>query len=108
MKLISPRGKDTIHNDFTNSVESVDIPPIEDIQIVNYDEQHPKMGGTQKFLLTLLDGVTDRPIADKLYDNKSPETITTFLEEHLDPTIQTFVVTDLYSSYPGVFGKFNG
>jgi len=53
-------------------------------------------------------GITGRPIADELYDNKSPETIKTFLEAHLDPTKQTFVVTDLYSSYPGVFGKFFG
>jgi len=108
MELIFPRGKDTIHNDFTNSVEIAHIPPIKDIQIVHYDEQHPKMGRTQKFRLTLLDGVTGRPIADELYDDKSPETIKTFLEAYLDPTKQTFVVTDLYSSYPGVFGKFFG
>jgi hypothetical protein len=108
MELIFPRGKDTIHNDFTNSVEKTYIPPVEYIQIVHYDEQHPKMGRTQKFRLTLLDGVTGRPIADELYDSKSPETIKTFLEAHLDPTIQTFVVTDLYSSYPRVFGEFFG
>jgi len=66
MEHIFPRGKDTIHNDFTNSVESAYIPPIEDIQIVHYDEQHPKMGRTQKFRLTLLDGVTGRPIADDM------------------------------------------
>ena len=66
------------------------------------------MGRTQKFHRTVLDGVTGRPIADELYGNKSPETIKTFLEAHLDPTKQTFVVTDLYSSYPGVFGKFFG
>jgi len=108
MELIFPRGKDTIHNDFTNSVETAYIPSIKDIQIVHYDEQHPKIGRTQKFRLTLLDGVTGRPIADELYDDKSPETIKTFLEAHLDPTKQTFVVTDLYSSYPVVFGKFFG
>ena len=108
MELIFPRGKDTIHNDFTNSVEKTYIPPVEYIQIVHYDEQHPKIGRTQKFRLTLLDGVTGRPIADELYDDKSPETIKTFLEAHLDPTKQTFVVTDLYSSYPRVFGKFFG
>ena len=28
MELIFPRGKDTIHNDFTDSVERTDIPPI--------------------------------------------------------------------------------
>ena len=31
MELIALRGEDTIHNDFTNSVERVDIPPIEAI-----------------------------------------------------------------------------
>ena len=31
-----------------------------------------------------------------------------FYGAHLDPTIQTFVVTDFYSIYPGVFGKFFG
>ena len=61
MKLIFPRGKDTIHNDFTNSVEIAHIPPIEDIKIVHYDEQHPKIGRTQKFRVTLLDGVNGSP-----------------------------------------------
>nr|QNO50005.1 hypothetical protein CAGMOKBG_00025 [Methanosarcinales archaeon ANME-2c ERB4] len=32
MELIFPRGKDTIHNDFTNSVERAYIPPIKDIR----------------------------------------------------------------------------
>ena len=108
MGLIFPRGKDTIHNDFTNSVERTYVPPVEDIKIVNYDEQCPKMGRTQKFRLTLLDGVTSRPIADEPYDNKSPDTIKTFLGAHPDPTRKTLVVTDLYSSYPGVFGNFFG
>ena len=31
-----------------------------------------------------------------------------FIKSHLNPTKQTFVVTDFYSSYPGVFGEFNG
>ena len=34
MELTFPRGEDTIHNDFTNSVERADIPLIEAIQIV--------------------------------------------------------------------------
>jgi len=42
------------------------FPPVEDVQIAHYDEQHPKMGRTQKFRLTLLDSVTGRPIADGL------------------------------------------
>lgn len=39
---------------------------------------------------------------------KIPETFRTFLAKHLDPNKRTFVVTDLYSSYPGVFREFFG
>ena len=52
MGLIYPQGKDTIFNMFADSVEKTVIPPIEDFQIVLYDEQHPKKGRTQKFRLT--------------------------------------------------------
>ena len=108
MDLIFPRGKDTILNAFNDSVEKTDIPPLEDVRIVHYDEQHPKQGRTQKYRLTLLDGVTHQPIADELHDKKDPETIRAFLARHLDPNKRTFVVTDLYSSYPGVFREFFG
>jgi len=70
MVLIYPQGRDTIFNAFNDSVEI--IPPAEDVRIVLYDEQHPKKGRTQKFRLTLLDGVTDQPIAEELYDSKGP------------------------------------
>jgi len=106
--LIYPQGKDTILNAFTASVERTVIPPLEDIQIVLYDEQHPKRGRTQKYRLTLLDGVTGQPIGEELYDSKDPETITAFLAKYLDPNKRTFVVTDLYASYPGVFMEFFG
>jgi len=47
-----------VFNTFTDSVEKTVIPPAEDIRIVHYDEQHPKKGRTQRFRVTLLDGVT--------------------------------------------------
>ncbi|MBL7118057.1 MAG: hypothetical protein ISS94_04670 [Candidatus Syntrophoarchaeum sp.] len=108
MELIYPRGKDTIFNAFNDSVEKTAIPPVEDIRIVLYDEQHPKVGRTQKYRLTLLDGVTGQPIAEELYDTKDPKTIEVFLAKYLDPTKRTFVVTDLYPSYPGIFEEFFG
>jgi hypothetical protein len=108
MGLIYPQGKDTIFNTFADSVEKTVIPPIEDFQIVLYDEQHPKKGRTQKFRLTLLDSVTGQPIAEELHDSKNPATITAFLTKYLDPSKRTFVVTDLYPSYPGVFMEFFG
>ena len=108
MGLIYPQGRDTIFNAFADSVEKTVIPPAENIQIVLYDEQHPKKGRTQKFRLTLLDGVTGQPIAEELHDSKDPATITAFLTTYLDPNKRTFVVTDLYPSYPGVFREFFG
>ncbi len=49
MELIFPQGKDTIANAFSDSVDKAVIPQLGDVQIVHYDEQHPKRGRTQKF-----------------------------------------------------------
>jgi len=92
MGLIYPQGRDSIFNAFADSVEKTVIPPIEDFQIVLYDEQHPKKGRTQKFRLTLLDSVTGQPIAEELHDSKNPATIMAFLTKYLDPSKRTFVV----------------
>ena len=102
MELIFPRGKSTIRNAFTESVDKTCIPPVDDIQIVHYDEQHLQTSGTQKYRLTLLDGVTGRPIADELYDSKDSETIKSFFAEYLDPDRCLFIVTDLAPGYPGI------
>ena len=45
-------------------------PKPEKIQIVHYDEQHPKSGRNQKYRLTLLDGITRKPIADEIYNSR--------------------------------------
>jgi hypothetical protein len=66
MGLIFLRRKDTIYNTFNSSVERAEIPPVGDVRIVHYDEQHPKEGRTQKFRLTLLDHLTGKPIVDEL------------------------------------------
>jgi hypothetical protein len=108
MELIFPRGKDTIYNAFNNSIERAEIPAINDVRIVHYDEQHPKEGRIQKFRLTLLDHVTGQPIADELHDKKDKETISKFLEKNLDPAKPTFVVTDLRGDYPKTFREFFG
>jgi len=79
MDLIFPRGKDTISNAFTSSVESVVIPPIDEFQIVLYDEQHPKKGRTQKFRLTLLDGATGRQSPRSVPTRKIPGPLKRFL-----------------------------
>ncbi|HEQ78084.1 MAG TPA: hypothetical protein ENI78_00470, partial [Euryarchaeota archaeon] len=108
LELISPQGKDTIYRAFNDTVDSTEIPQVEDIHIVHYDEQHPKKGRTQKYRLTLMDGISTKVIAEELLDEKDPETIKGFLGRHLDPNKRTFIVTDLYSSYPSVFEEFFG
>ena len=78
MKLIYPCGKDTVMNAFNDSVENTPIPPSKDVHIIHYDEQHPKQGRTQKYRLTLLDGINGQAIAEELNSQKDPETIKEF------------------------------
>jgi len=68
----------------------------------------PNRAETKKYRLTFLDSVTGRPIADELFDKKDPETIKAFLAKYLNPDKKTFVVTDLYPSYPDVLKEFFG
>ncbi len=107
LELVFPRGKDTVHREFNRAVEEAEIPPAEDVEVVHYDEQFPKRGRSQKFRLTLLDG-KGLVIAEELHNKKDPETIKEFLGRYLNPRKKTFVVTDLYSSYPEVFEEFFG
>jgi len=46
--------------------------------------------------------------SDELFDKKDPETIKVFLVRYLNPDKRTFVVTDLFSSYPDVLHEFFG
>lgn len=108
LELIFPKGKDTIFRAFNGTIGSTVIPPVEDVRIVHYDEQHPKKGRSQKYRLTLLDGDSGNIIAEELLDKKDPATIKGFLGRHLDPDKPTFFVTDLYPSYPEVFEEFFG
>jgi len=108
LELILPRGKDTIYRASNSAVGSTILPHVEDVQIIHYDEQFPKKGRNQRYRLTLLDGVTGRVIAEELLNKKDPDTIKEFLERHLDPGKLTFIVTDLYPSYPEVFEEFLG
>ncbi|MGP8322947.1 MAG: hypothetical protein ACT6FG_02985 [Methanosarcinaceae archaeon] len=84
MRLIFPQSKSTIFREFNRSMENTEIPPLENVLIVHYDEQFPKEGRTQKYRLTLLDAKTKRPVADELFDKKDPETIKQFLLANLD------------------------
>jgi hypothetical protein len=100
---IYPRDGDTIQNWIKNSVNEIVIPKLEKVQIIHYDEQHPKSGRNQKYRLTLLDGISRKPIADEIYDSKDSDTVKAFLRKHLNPAQKIFIVTDLFKSYPNIF-----
>ena len=83
MDYLIPQSRDTICRDFTDSVASVQLPEDSSIQIVHYDEQHPKAGRSQKYRLTLLNGVSHNVIAEELSDNKTQAAIKQFWEKIL-------------------------
>jgi hypothetical protein len=83
MDYLVPQSRDTICRDFSDSVASVQLPEASRIQIIHYDEQHPKAGRSQKYRLTLLNGVSHEVIAEELSDNKSKEVIKSFFKNNL-------------------------
>jgi hypothetical protein len=108
MAFIFPRSKSTIFRAFNEEMEQEDIPISENIHMVHYDEQHPKEGRCQKYRLTLLDAKTQRTIADELFEDKSPETITEFLRKNLDTSEPVFIVTDFDKRYPDILKEIFG
>jgi len=78
MNFIMPCSKDKLKYLFDKDIEQFEYEQ-ENFLIVNYDEQHPIKGRTQKFRLTLLNYETGIVIADELFDNKNEETIELFL-----------------------------
>jgi hypothetical protein len=103
MDYIIPQSRDTISRGFTDSVAGVQLPEDSPIQIVHYDEQHPKAGRSQKYRLTLLNGVSHNVIAEELSDNKTQEAIKQFFGKNLKDVIEKstpiFIVTDLGKGY---------
>jgi hypothetical protein len=113
MDYLIPQSRDTICRDFSDSVASVQLPEPSPIQIIHYDEQHPKAGRSQKYRLTLLNGVTHEVIAEELSDNKSQEAIKSFFKKNLKEAIEkstpVFIVTDMGKGYKELIADvFNG
>ncbi|MBI5393465.1 ISNCY family transposase [Candidatus Woesearchaeota archaeon] len=102
MSFIIPCSKGKLMYLFNERIEQFEYPQ-DNFIIVNYDEQHPKKGRTQKYRLTLLNYITKVPIADCLFDNKDDETIKKFLKEHLDITKELIIITDCDRRYPQIF-----
>jgi hypothetical protein len=107
MNYLIPCSKDKARYLFNNKIEQFNYPQ-DNYLIVNYDEQHPKRGRTQKFRLTLLNYETKFPIAEGLFDNKDEETIESFLREHLDTEKELIIITDCDRRYPAIFRSIWG
>lgn len=103
MDYIIPQSKDTISRDFTDSVASAKLPEDSPIRIIHYDEQYPKMGRSQFYRLTMLNGESHNVIAEELSGNKTQEAIKQFFEKNLKEVIEKskpiFIVTDLDNGY---------
>jgi len=107
MDYIIPCSKDKARYLFNSRIEQFNYPQ-DNYLIVNYDEQHPKRGRTQKFRLTLLNYETKVPIAEGLFDNKNENTIEAFLRAHLDTGKELVIITDCDRRYPKIFKKIWG
>jgi hypothetical protein len=108
MDFIFPRSRSTIFREFNKQMDQENIPELKNVRIVLYDEQHPKEGRCQKYRLTILDAKTQRPLADELFDDKSPETIKKFLQYNLDTSEPVFIVTDFDTRYPEILKEVFG
>lgn len=108
MDFIFPKSKSTILREFNSNMEQEKVSRDENVRIVCYDEQHPKKGRCQKFRLTLLDPKTQKPLADELFDDKSPETIKSFLKKYLNTSEPVFIVTDFDKRYPDILKEVFG
>ena len=105
-ELLYPRSRETIRLQFVESIDKIELPVDTNFFVVHYDEQHPRKGRCQRFRLTLLDSTSKVPIADELYDDKSPETIEKFLAKYIDPDMPVYIITDFDPRYPGIFERF--
>ena len=107
MNFILPCSKTKIKYLFDRDIEQFTYEQ-DNYLIVNYDEQHPKKGRSQKFRLTLLNYETKNVIADELFDNKDSETIELFLRNNLDVSRKLVIITDCDRTYPAIFKKIWG
>ena len=107
MSYIIPCSKDKARYLFDEKIEQFQYSQ-DNYLIVNYDEQHPRKGRTQKFRLTLLNYLTKVPIAEELFDNKEDSTIENFLRKYLDIDKELIVITDCDRRYPEIFKRIWG
>lgn len=104
MDFLVPMGKDSVLRRIVGAISKLVLPEMSaKYQIVHYDEQHPKKGRQQQYRLTLICAVSQKVIADELYDEKNYGIVHEFLTSHLDTDKETVIITDDCPWYPGVF-----
>ena len=104
MDFLTPMSKDSVMRRIFSVVKQLILPTIKtEVQIVHYDEQHPKKGRQQKYRLTLICATTRAVIADDLFENKDYETVKKFLTRHLDTEKEIIFITDDCPWYESVF-----
>lgn len=107
MNFLIPKSGESLRQLFNEEIEQFEYEQ-ENYIIVNYDEQHPKSGRSQKYRLTLLNYQTGNVIADELFEDKSDITIELFLRNNLDTTRKLVVITDCDRRYPEIFKSIWG
>lgn len=107
MTFLIPCSKTKAISLFNARIDQFEYPQ-DNFVIVNYDEQHPKSGRTQKYRLTLLNYKTGIPIAEGLFDDKNDDTIKDFLTKSLDTTKEIVIITDCDRRYPAIFKELWG
>lgn len=109
MDFLKPMSKDTVLRKIFKAINKLIIPEFNSkYQFVHYDEQYPKKGRHQKYRLALLEGFTNRVIAEELYDEISADIVKAFLQNHLDAKKDTIITTDDNPWYPQVFKQIWG
>src|SRR3989338_226402 len=104
MDFLTPMSKDSVMRRIFSVVKQLILPTIKtEVQIVHYDEQHPKKGRQQQYRLTLICAVSQKVIADELHDEKSYDIVHKFLTTHLDAHKATVIITDDCPWYPMIF-----
>lgn len=107
MNFLIPKSGEYLRKLFNEDIEQFEYQQ-ENYIIVNYDEQHPKSGRSQKYRLTLLNYQTGNVIADQLFEDKTEQTIELFLRNNLDTTRKLVVITDCDRRYPEIFKSIWG
>jgi len=70
LSFLYPRDKDTIRSVVQSAIANREVPRVENVQFVGYDEQYLKANRIQIYRLTLIDIPTGQVIAEELAESR--------------------------------------